>query len=114
VGNRVGDIGHAVQTHVETHGYGVVRALCGHGVGRKLHEEPQVPNFGDPGKGALLKPGMTLAIEPMVTMGSEEVEMLEDGWTVVTRDRGWAAHFEHSIAILSDGPEILSLPEELD
>lgn len=112
VGNRIGDIAHAIQTHVERHGYGVVKELCGHGVGYKLHEEPQVPNYGQPGKGPPLKPGMTLAIEPMVTMGSPEVEVLPDGWTVVTKDRSWSAHFEHTIVILSDGPEILSLPEE--
>jgi methionyl aminopeptidase len=108
VGNRIGDISHAVQTHCESHGFGVVRAFVGHGIGRALHEEPQVPNFGDAGRGPALKAGMVLAIEPMVTMGSWEVQVLEDGWTAVTTDGSMAAHFEDTIAITEDGPEVLT------
>jgi methionyl aminopeptidase len=107
-GNRVGDISHAVQTHCESHGFGVVRAFVGHGIGRALHEEPQVPNFGDAGRGPVLKAGIVLAIEPMVTMGSWEVKVLEDGWTAVTADGSLAAHFEDTIAITEDGPEVLT------
>jgi methionyl aminopeptidase len=108
VGNRVEDISWAIQSYVESHGCGVVRALVGHGIGRSMHEDPQVPNFGKPGKGDKLRAGMTLAIEPMIVQGSYEVETLEDKWTVVTKDRSLAAHFEHTVAILSDGPEILT------
>ncbi len=108
-GNHLGDIGHAVQQHAESHGYGVVRALVGHGVGRKMHEDPQVPNYGDPGEGTLLRTGLVLAIEPMITEGTWEVETLEDGWTVVTEDGKLAAHFEHTIAITDQGPKILTL-----
>jgi methionyl aminopeptidase len=107
-GNRLGDISHAVQSHCESHGFGVVRAFVGHGIGRELHEEPQVPNFGDPGRGTVLKAGMVLAIEPMVTMGSWEVRVLEDRWTAVTVDGSLAAHFEDTIAITQNGPEILT------
>jgi methionyl aminopeptidase len=107
-GNRVGDISHAVQRTVEAAGFNVVREFVGHGVGRTLHEDPQVPNFGDPGKGPKLKAGMTLAIEPMTTLGRPEVEMLRDGWTVVTQDRKPSAHFEHSVAITEGEPEILT------
>ena len=107
-GNRLGDISHAVQTHCESHGFGVVRAFVGHGIGQSLHEEPQIPNFGDPGRGPQLRPGMVLAIEPMVTMGSWEVKVLDDGWTAVTRDGSLAAHFEHTIAVTEDGPEVLT------
>lgn len=107
-GNRLGDISHAVQSHCESHGFGVVRAFVGHGIGKQLHEEPQVPNFGEAGRGPVLKPGMVLAIEPMVTMGSWEVRVLEDGWTAVTADGSWAAHFEDTIAITDDGPEVLT------
>jgi methionyl aminopeptidase len=110
-GNRLSDIGHAVQTHAERHGYGVVRALVGHGVGTKMHEEPQVPNWGAPGKGIVLRPGLVLAIEPMITEGTFEVDTLEDGWTVVTADGKLAAHFEHTIALTDDGPRILTLRE---
>ena len=110
-GNRLGDISHAVQSHCESHGFGVVRAFVGHGIGRQLHEDPQVPNFGEPGRGAVLKAGMVLAIEPMVTMGSYEVRILEDRWTAVTEDGSWAAHFEDTIAITDNGPEILTRPE---
>ena len=107
-GNRIGDISHAVQTQCESHGFGVVRAFVGHGIGRSLHEEPQVPNFGEAGRGPLLKAGMVLAIEPMVTMGSCEVRVLEDGWTAVTADGSLAAHFEDTIAITGNGPEVLT------
>jgi len=108
VGNRIGDISHAVQMHCESHGFGVVRSFVGHGIGRALHEEPQVPNFGDAGRGPALKAGMVLAIEPMVTMGSWEVQVLEDGWTAVTADGSLAAHFEDTIAITDDGPDVLT------
>ena len=104
-GRRLSDVSHAVQAHVEGHGFGIVRAFVGHGIGRALHEEPQIPNFGDPGRGPQLKPGMVLAIEPMVTMGSWEVRVLDDGWTAVTKDGSLAAHFEHTIAITESGPD---------
>jgi len=107
-GRRLSDVSHAVQSHVETHGLSVVRAFVGHGIGRALHEEPQVPNFGDPGRGPQLRPGMVLAIEPMVTMGSWEVKVLDDGWTAVTRDGSLAAHFEHTIAVTETEPEVLT------
>ncbi|GAC1525822.1 MAG: type I methionyl aminopeptidase [Vulcanimicrobiaceae bacterium] len=110
-GNRLSDIGHAVQAHAELHGYGVVRALVGHGVGTKMHEEPQVPNWGDAGKGIVLRPGLVLAIEPMITEGTHEVETLKDGWTVVTADGKLAAHFEHTVALTENGPRILTLRE---
>jgi methionyl aminopeptidase len=111
VGNRLGDISHAVQTHCESHGFAVVRAFVGHGIGRALHEEPQVPNFGDAGRGVQLKAGMVLAIEPMVTMGSWEVRVLEDRWTAVTVDGSLAAHFEDTIAITESGPDVLTRVE---
>ncbi|HOU16607.1 MAG TPA: type I methionyl aminopeptidase [Candidatus Marinimicrobia bacterium] len=107
-GNHLSDIGHAIQTHVESYGYGVVRELVGHGVGRELHEPPEIPNYGEPGRGPVLKPGMCLAIEPMITMGSYEVRLLKDGWTVITEDHSPSAHYEHTIAIGPDGPQILS------
>jgi len=107
---RVGDIGHAVQRHAESHGYSVVRDFVGHGIGTSLHEEPQVPNYGPPGRRERLVPGMCLAIEPMVNVGGPEVRMLEDGWTAVTVDRSLSAHFELSVAITPDGPWILSEP----
>ena len=107
-GRRLSDVSHAIQSHVERHGFSVVRAFVGHGIGRALHEEPQVPNFGDPGRGPQLKPGMVLAIEPMVTMGSWEVKILDDGWTAVTKDGSLAAHFEHTIAVTEAGPEVLT------
>ncbi|MCD6506591.1 type I methionyl aminopeptidase [Candidatus Poribacteria bacterium] len=110
-GNRLGDICHAIQRHVESHGYSVIRDFVGHGIGREMHEEPQIPNFGKPGVGPKLKPGMVLAIEPMVSAGDWRVVVLEDGWTVVTADGSLSAHFEHTVAILSDGPEILTLPD---
>jgi methionyl aminopeptidase len=107
-GNRIFDIGHAVQNYVEAFGYGVVREFVGHGIGRALHEEPQVPNYGPKGKGLLLKVGMVLAIEPMINAGSHEVKVLKDGWTAVTVDRSLSAHFEHTVAITPSGPEILT------
>ena len=107
-GRRLSDVSHAVQVHVERHGLSVVRAFVGHGIGRALHEDPQVPNFGDPGRGPQLRPGMVLAIEPMVTMGSWEVKVLDDGWTAVTRDGSLAAHFEHTIAVTDTDPEVLT------
>jgi methionyl aminopeptidase len=107
-GRRLSDVSHAVQAHVEGQGFSVVRAFVGHGIGRALHEEPQVPNFGDPGRGPQLRPGMVLAIEPMVTMGSWEVRILDDGWTAVTRDGSLAAHFEHTVAVREQGPEVLT------
>lgn len=107
-GRRLSDVSHAVQRHVESHGFSVVRAFVGHGIGRALHEEPQVPNFGEPGRGPELRPGMVLAIEPMVTMGGWEVRILDDGWTAVTKDGSLSAHFEHTIAVTAEGPEILT------
>lgn len=108
LGNRLSDISHAVQVHAEKHGYGVVRDFVGHGIGRNMHEDPQIPNYGAPGHGPRLKTGMTLAIEPMITMGTFEVETLENDWTAVTQDGKPSAHFEHTIAITPDGPEILT------
>lgn len=108
-GNRLGDISHAVQTYAETRGYGVVRDFVGHGIGTRMHEEPQVPNFGKPGTGPRLRPGLCLAIEPMLNVGGPEVEVLEDKWTVVTRDRSLSAHFEHTVVITENGPEILTI-----
>ncbi len=107
-GGRLTDISHAVQSHVEAHGFSVVRKFVGHGIGTKLHEDPQIPNFGKPGTGIRLKPGMTLAIEPMVNEGGHDVKILEDGWTAVTEDGALSAHFEHTIAITESGPRILS------
>ena len=110
-GNRVGDIGHAVQRYAEARGYSVVRQFVGHGVGASLHESPDVPNFGMPGKGIRLMPGMTIAIEPMINAGTHEVSILKDGWTTVTGDGSLSAHFEHSVAITAEGAVILTLPE---
>jgi methionyl aminopeptidase len=107
-GKRLGDLGAAVQKVAESAGYSVVRAFVGHGIGKKLHEEPPVPNYGEPDRGLRLREGMVLAIEPMVNAGSYEVEIKEDGWTAVTKDRSLAAHFEHSVAITKNGPYILS------
>lgn len=109
-GNRIGDISSAVQRYVEARGYSVVRQFVGHGVGANLHEDPSVPNYGTPGRGPRLLPGMTLAIEPMVNAGTPDVKVLEDGWTIVTADGKLSAHFEHTIAITPDGPVILTLP----
>ncbi len=107
-GNRLGDISHSIQAYAEGHGYGVVRDFVGHGIGRNMHEDPQVPNYGIPGRGPRLKAGMTLAIEPMINAGTHEVKTLSDNWTVVTADGKRSAHFEHTIAITADGPEILT------
>ena len=109
-GKRVSDLSHAVQQHVEAHGYSVVREFVGHGIGTSLHEEPQVPNYGDPGHGPRLTAGMVLAIEPMVNLGAASVRVLDDGWTAVTLDGSLSAHFEHSVAITEDGPVVLSQP----
>jgi methionyl aminopeptidase len=106
--NRLMDISAAIQRHVESHGFSVVRDFVGHGIGKHLHEKPQVPNFGIPGRGVRLKPGMTLAIEPMINAGGCEVMIREDGWTAVTKDRSLSAHFEHSVAVTENGPAILS------
>jgi methionyl aminopeptidase len=110
VGNRLGDISHAIQTVVEAAGFSVVREFVGHGIGRDMHEDPQIPNFGKPGRGPKLKPGMTLAIEPMVNMGGAKVEVLEDKWTAITCDGSASAHFEHTVAVGVTAPEILTLP----
>lgn len=109
-GNRLGDVGHAVQSYVESQGFSVVRDFVGHGVGERMHEDPPVPNYGLPGTGVTLRPGMVLAIEPMVNAGTEEVRVLRDGWTVVTADGRYSAHFEHTVAITEDGPVILTKP----
>lgn len=106
--NRVSDISHSIQKHIETNGFSVVRAFVGHGIGRDLHEDPQIPNFGSPGRGPRLRSGMTLAIEPMVNEGGYEVVILEDGWTAVTMDGKLSAHFEHTILVTSDVPKILT------
>jgi methionyl aminopeptidase len=111
VGNRVGDISHAVQTHAEAHGYSVVQSMVGHGVGREMHEDPQVPNFGPPGQGPELREGMVLAIEPMVNAGKAAVKVLSDGWTAVTRDKSLSAHFEHTVAVTAGEPWILTARE---
>ncbi len=111
--NRLGDVCFAVQNYVEAHGFSVARDFVGHGIGRQMHEPPQVPNYGEPHKGVRLRPGMVLAIEPMVNAGTHEAAVLEDGWTTVTADRSLSAHFEHTVAILSDGPEILTYNSEL-
>lgn len=106
---RLGDLGHAIQSYAEKHGYGVVRELVGHGIGKNMHEEPDVPNYGNAGHGLRLTQGMTIAIEPMINMGTEKVDFMSDGWTVKTRDRKPSAHYENTIAITDNGVEILSL-----
>ena len=106
--NRLGDVGFAVQEHVEASGFSVIRALCGHGIGRSMWETPQIPNHGSPGTGPRLRPGMVLAIEPMITAGGPEITFLPDGWGTATADDSLSAHFEHTVAILSDGPEVLT------
>ena len=106
------DLGHAVQRHVEANGFSVVREFVGHGIGTSLHEEPQIPNYGEPGQGPRLRAGMVLAIEPMVNMGRAEVRVLDDGWTAVTQDGSLSAHFEHTVAVMADGPVVLSRPNE--
>jgi methionyl aminopeptidase len=108
VGGRLSDIGHAVQEWVEAHGFSIVREFVGHGIGERLHEDPQIPNYGPPGRGPKLAEGMVLAIEPMVAMGRPETRVLGDGWTAVTRDGSLAAHFEHTVAVTSDGPLVLT------
>ena len=108
-GNHLGDIGHAVQSHAEANGYSVVRDYVGHGIGRRMHEDPQIPNYGNPGKGTKIKKGYVFAIEPMVNMGSLHTKTLKDGWTVVTLDGLPSAHSEHTVAITEDGPEVLTL-----
>lgn len=108
LGNRLGDVCAAVQQHVEAHGFSVVREFVGHGIGRKLHEDPQVPNFGTPGQGPRLREGMVLAIEPMVNTGSPEARVLDDKWTAVTVDGGYSAHFEHTVAVTANGPWVLT------
>ena len=109
-GGRLGDIGAAVQQYVESRGYSVVRQFVGHGIGTQLHEAPEVPNFGTHGRGIRLMPGMTLAIEPMINMGDSGVKVMPDGWTVLTKDGSLSAHFEHTIVITPDGPQILTKP----
>lgn len=110
VGNRIGDIGHVVQEHCESYGYGVVKKFIGHGLGRQLHESPEVPNFGREGHGPRLVAGMTIAIEPMINAVGEDVKTLPDGWTVLTKSGSISAHFEHSVAVTPDGPVILTKP----
>ncbi|MCK4237366.1 MAG: M24 family metallopeptidase, partial [Candidatus Krumholzibacteria bacterium] len=107
-GNHLSDISHTVQKHVEHHGFSVVRALVGHGIGRMLHEEPQIPNFGPPGKGPVLKPGMVLAIEPMVNVGTHDILTLKDNWTFVTVDGKLSAHFEDTVAVTEKDPLIMT------
>ncbi len=108
VGGRISDIGHAIQKHVEAHGFSVVREFVGHGIGASLHEEPQIANYGEPGRGPRLAEGMTLAIEPMVNMGKPAVKVLPDGWTAVTKDGSLSAHFEHTVAVTKNGPDVLT------
>lgn len=114
VGHRLGDISNAVQTHCESHGYGVVREFVGHGIGKEMHEDPQVPNYGKRGNGMMLKNGMCIAIEPMITMGDKEVYMQEDRWGIITRDGKAAAHYEHSICVRKGKADILSSFEEIE
>jgi methionyl aminopeptidase len=107
-GNRLGDVSHAVQQRVEGDGFSVVRSLVGHGIGRDMHEDPQIPNFGDPGTGPVLAEGMVLAVEPMVNVGTYRIRIADDQWSVYSQDGSLAAHFEHTVAITSDGPRILT------
>jgi methionyl aminopeptidase len=109
VGGRISDIGHAIQQHVEAEGFSVVREFVGHGIGAALHEEPQIANYGEPGRGPRLAEGMTLAIEPMVNMGKAAVRVLADGWTAVTKDGSLSAHFEHTVAVTKNGPDVLTM-----
>jgi methionyl aminopeptidase len=113
-GNRIGDVSYAVQQHAEQHGYGVVRELVGHGLGRSMHEDPQVPNYGKRGKGKKIIDGMVLAIEPMVNLGTREILMLDDDWTIITADKQPSAHFEHDVAVVDGKPEILSTFDYLE
>lgn len=112
-GNHVGDIGHAVQSHAEAHGYSIVRDYVGHGIGRRMHEDPQIPNYGKPGKGPKIKKGYVFAVEPMINLGSHHTKTLKDGWTVVTVDGRPSAHVEHTIAVTEQGPEVLTLVEKI-
>jgi len=107
-GNRIGDVSHAIQTYTEKHGYGVVRELVGHGLGRKMHESPEVPNYGRKGSGPLIKNGLVVAIEPMINLGTKRVKQLKDGWTIVTQDSKPSAHYEHNVAVIDGKPEILT------
>ncbi len=108
IGNRIGDIGHAVQKYCESHGYSVVRELVGHGIGKNLHEAPEVPNYGRKGRGPLIKEGLVIAIEPMINLGKKGIKQLEDGWSIVTKDQKPSAHYEHTIAVTTEGPQTLS------
>lgn len=110
VGNRLGDISNAIQAHAEKHGYGVIRDLCGHGIGRNMHEDPDIPNFGPAGTGVRLREGMTLAIEPMIAQGDWPVYQATDGWTIITKDHSRCSHYEHTIAITAGDPEIMTFP----
>ena len=114
VGNRIGDIGFAIQQHAEKHGYGVVKDLVGHGLGKVMHEDPQVPNYGKRGSGKKIKDGLVIAIEPMINLGTERVVQAEDGWTIITADRKVSAHFEHDVAVVNGKPEILSTFDYID
>ncbi len=109
VGNRISDISHAIQTYVESQGFSVIRSFVGHGIGLSLHEEPQIPNFGLPGRGLKIKPGMVFALEPMIAMNDWNVEILDDNWTAITKDRSLSAHYEHTVAVTQEGAQILSL-----
>ncbi len=108
IGNRVGDVGYAIQSYVENHGYGVVRELVGHGLGKKMHEDPQMPNYGKRGQGKKFKNGMVVAIEPMINLGTHKIQQLKDGWTILTKDRKPSAHFEHDVALVDGKPKLLS------
>lgn len=112
-GNRLGDLSHAIQAHAEKHGYGVIRDLCGHGIGQEMHEDPNVPNFGNPGRGVKLQKGMTIAIEPMISMGGWKVFVEDNDWTIVTRDGSLCSHYEHTVLITDGEPEVLSFPGKL-
>jgi methionyl aminopeptidase len=113
IGNKLGDVGHAIQSLAEGRGYGVIRDLVSHGVGRQMHEDPQIPNYGKPGSGTRLLSGMTFAIEPMISLGTYEILLdEEDGWSIYTADGSMAAHYEHTIAVTDDGPWVLTAPEE--
>ena len=114
IGNRVGDVGYAIQNHCEKHGYGVVRELVGHGLGRKMHEAPEMPNYGRRGRGKKLIEGMVVAIEPMINMGTHRTNHLSDGWTILTKDGKPSAHFEHDVAIVDGKPELLSTFKYID
>ena len=109
-GNRIGDISHAVQEHAEKNGYGVIRELCGHGIGREMHEDPSVPNFGTAGRGVRLRPGMVFTIEPMISQGRYQTYIDDNGWTFITRDHSWCSHYEHTLVVTTGDPEILSYP----